>query len=55
MSRRIARYFAIMDNLRAADAEAMQQVEGIGAEQAPSILPKSPTSHRSSTNSPPPG
>lgn len=27
-----------MDNIRAADAEAMQQVEGIGTEKAPSIV-----------------
>lgn len=38
MSRRIARYFATMDHIRAADAEAMQQVEGIGTEKAPSIV-----------------
>jgi DNA ligase (NAD+) len=38
MSRRIARHFATMDALRAADAEAMQQVEGIGTEKAPSIV-----------------
>jgi DNA ligase (NAD+) len=38
MSRRIARHFATMDHLRAADAEAMRQVEGIGAEKAPSIV-----------------
>ncbi|MDX6349334.1 MAG: ligase [Streptomyces sp.] len=38
MSRRIARYFATMDHLRAADAEAMQQVEGIGVEKAPVIV-----------------
>ncbi|MFF3505700.1 NAD-dependent DNA ligase LigA [Streptomyces sp. NPDC003247] len=38
MSRRIARYFATMDNLRAADAETVQQVEGIGTEKAPSIV-----------------
>ncbi|MFE1464676.1 NAD-dependent DNA ligase LigA [Streptomyces nigra] len=38
MSRRIARHFATMDNIRAADAEAMQQVEGIGTEKAPSIV-----------------
>ncbi|MEU9353488.1 NAD-dependent DNA ligase LigA [Streptomyces griseoloalbus] len=38
MSRRIARYFATMDTIRAADAEAMQRVEGIGAEKAPSIV-----------------
>ncbi|MFC5213514.1 NAD-dependent DNA ligase LigA [Streptomyces coerulescens] len=38
MSRRIARYFATMDHIRAADAEQLQQVEGIGAEKAPSIV-----------------
>ncbi|MGW0944780.1 NAD-dependent DNA ligase LigA [Streptomyces sp. NPDC002623] len=38
MSRRIARYFATMDHLRAADAEAIQQVDGIGTEKAPSIV-----------------
>ncbi len=38
MSRRIARHFATMDNIRAADAESMQQVEGIGTEKAPSIV-----------------
>ncbi|MER7569841.1 NAD-dependent DNA ligase LigA [Streptomyces sp. NPDC097941] len=38
MSRRIARHFATMDNIRSADADAMQQVEGIGTEKAPSIV-----------------
>ncbi|MGW0206372.1 NAD-dependent DNA ligase LigA [Streptomyces sp. NPDC003233] len=38
MSRRIARHFATMDAIRAADVEALQQVEGIGAEKAPSIV-----------------
>lgn len=38
MSRRIARYFAAMEHIRAADAEAMQRVEGIGTEKAPSIV-----------------
>ncbi|MEU1514565.1 NAD-dependent DNA ligase LigA [Streptomyces sp. NPDC005811] len=38
MSRRIARHFATMDALRAADAEAVQRVEGIGTEKAPSIV-----------------
>lgn len=38
MSRRIARHFATMDHIRAADAKTMQQVEGIGAEKAPSIV-----------------
>jgi DNA ligase (NAD+) len=38
MSRRIARHFATMDHLRAADTTAMQQVEGIGTEKAPSIV-----------------
>ncbi|MFJ4833408.1 NAD-dependent DNA ligase LigA [Streptomyces sp. NPDC088747] len=38
MSRRIARYFATMDDIRAADAETMERVEGIGTEKAPSIV-----------------
>ncbi|WP_330293366.1 NAD-dependent DNA ligase LigA [Streptomyces sp. NBC_00576] len=38
MSRRIARHFATMDNIRAADADAMRQVDGIGTEKAPSIV-----------------
>ncbi|MCP3820022.1 NAD-dependent DNA ligase LigA [Streptomyces sp. A3M-1-3] len=38
MSRRIARHFATMEQLRAADAEAVQQVEGIGVEKAPVIV-----------------
>ncbi|MFG2268454.1 NAD-dependent DNA ligase LigA [Streptomyces chartreusis] len=38
MSRRIARHFATMDNIRAADADQLQQVEGIGPEKAPSIV-----------------
>ncbi len=38
MSRRIARQFATMDDIRAADAKTLQQVEGIGAEKAPSIV-----------------
>ncbi|MEU5635165.1 NAD-dependent DNA ligase LigA [Streptomyces rishiriensis] len=38
MSRRIARHFATMDRLRAADAEAIRQVDGIGSEKAPSIV-----------------
>ncbi|MBV1939413.1 NAD-dependent DNA ligase LigA [Streptomyces sp. BV286] len=38
MSRRIARHFATMDHLRAADVTSMQQVEGIGTEKAPSIV-----------------
>lgn len=38
MSRRIARHFAAMDAIRQADAEAMQQVEGIGVEKAPVIV-----------------
>jgi DNA ligase (NAD+) len=38
MSRRIARYFATMDNIRAADADQLQQVEGIGPEKAPAIV-----------------
>ncbi|MFG1709838.1 NAD-dependent DNA ligase LigA [Nonomuraea sp. M3C6] len=38
MSRRIARHFATMDAIRAADAEAMQAVDGIGAEKAPVVV-----------------
>ena len=38
MSRRIARYFATMEQVRSADAETMQQVDGIGTEKAPSIV-----------------
>ena len=38
MSRRIARHFATMDGIRAADADAMQDVEGIGVEKAPVIV-----------------
>ncbi|TMQ90413.1 NAD-dependent DNA ligase LigA [Actinomadura soli] len=34
MSRRIARHFATMDAIRAADAEAFQRVEGVGPERA---------------------
>ncbi|GAB2824142.1 NAD-dependent DNA ligase LigA [Actinocorallia aurea] len=34
MSRRIARYFATMDLIRAADADSVQKVEGIGPEKA---------------------
>ncbi|WP_329113201.1 NAD-dependent DNA ligase LigA [Streptomyces sp. NBC_01465] len=38
MSRRIARHFATMDLLCAADAAAIQEVEGIGVEKAPVIV-----------------
>ncbi|MCX4825453.1 NAD-dependent DNA ligase LigA [Streptomyces sp. NBC_01142] len=38
MSRRIARHFATMDHIRAADAEALQQVEGIGVEKARTVV-----------------
>jgi DNA ligase (NAD+) len=38
MSRRIARHFATMDHVRAADTEAMRQVDGIGSEKAASIV-----------------
>ena len=38
MSRRIARAFATMDAVRAADAEALQQVEGIGTEKAGQVV-----------------
>ncbi|MFB4311427.1 NAD-dependent DNA ligase LigA [Actinomadura sp. GTD37] len=34
MSRRIARHFATMDAIRAADAEAFQEVDGVGPERA---------------------
>ncbi|MGI5414594.1 NAD-dependent DNA ligase LigA [Actinomadura luteofluorescens] len=34
MSRRIARHFGTMDAIRAADAEAFQEVEGVGPERA---------------------
>jgi DNA ligase (NAD+) len=38
MSRRIARHFGTMDDIRRADALAMQAVEGIGPEKAPVIV-----------------
>ncbi|MBT2226846.1 NAD-dependent DNA ligase LigA [Nonomuraea sp. NEAU-A123] len=38
MSRRIARHFATMDNIRAAGTEAIQQVEGMGPEKAPVVV-----------------
>ncbi|QES51747.1 DNA ligase (NAD(+)) LigA [Streptomyces venezuelae] len=38
MSRRIAAHFGTMDAIRQADAEAMQEVEGIGGEKAPVIV-----------------
>lgn len=38
MSRRIARYFADMDRIRAADAEALQLVDGIGKEKAAGVV-----------------
>lgn len=38
LSQRIAAYFGSMDAVRAADAEAMQEVEGIGMEKAPGIV-----------------
>ncbi|MUN41332.1 NAD-dependent DNA ligase LigA [Actinomadura litoris] len=38
MSRRIARYFATMDAIRAAGDEAFQRVEGIGPEKAPVLV-----------------
>lgn len=38
MSRKIARHFATMDAIQAADAEAMMGVEGIGPEKAPIIV-----------------
>lgn len=38
MSRRIARHFATMDRIRAADAAALQRVDGIGGEKAATIV-----------------
>ncbi|WP_328404405.1 NAD-dependent DNA ligase LigA [Streptomyces sp. NBC_00390] len=38
MSRRIARHFATMEHVRAADVEALQQVDGIGAEKARTVV-----------------
>lgn len=38
MSRRIARYFATMDAIQAADAAAFEEVDGIGPEKAPVIV-----------------
>ncbi|MFF3322468.1 NAD-dependent DNA ligase LigA [Streptomyces sp. NPDC002889] len=38
MSRRIARHFATMEHILAADAEALQQVDGIGVEKARTVV-----------------
>ncbi|MFJ8074540.1 NAD-dependent DNA ligase LigA [Streptomyces sp. NPDC096176] len=38
MSRRIARHFATMEHICAADADALQQVEGIGVEKARTVV-----------------
>ncbi|GAA4195455.1 NAD-dependent DNA ligase LigA [Streptosporangium oxazolinicum] len=38
MSRRIARHFGSMDAIRAADAEAIEAVEGIGPKKAPAVV-----------------
>jgi DNA ligase (NAD+) len=38
MSRRIARHFGSMDAIRAADAEAIEAVEGIGPKKAPGVV-----------------
>ncbi len=38
MSRRIARYFATMDRIVAADAESLQRVDGIGKEKAAAVV-----------------
>ncbi|GAB3283458.1 NAD-dependent DNA ligase LigA [Kineosporia babensis] len=38
MSRRIARYFATMEAIQAADAAAFEEVDGIGPEKAPVIV-----------------
>ncbi|MFJ9308675.1 NAD-dependent DNA ligase LigA [Streptomyces cyaneofuscatus] len=38
MSRRIARYFATMDHIVAADTESLQRVDGIGKEKAAAVV-----------------
>ncbi|WP_412538023.1 NAD-dependent DNA ligase LigA [Longispora sp. K20-0274] len=38
MSRRIAKHFATMDNIRTADTEALQNVDGLGPEKTPVIV-----------------
>ncbi|MFC7643894.1 helix-hairpin-helix domain-containing protein [Streptosporangium lutulentum] len=38
MSRRIAKHFGSMDAIRAADAEAIEAVEGIGPKKAPGVV-----------------
>ncbi|WEH38673.1 NAD-dependent DNA ligase LigA [Streptomyces sp. AM 2-1-1] len=38
MSRRMARYFATMDRIVAADAETLQRVDGIGPEKASAVV-----------------
>ncbi|MFF8958314.1 NAD-dependent DNA ligase LigA [Streptomyces sp. NPDC014894] len=38
MSRRIARHFGSMERIRAADAEALQRVDGIGGEKARTVV-----------------
>ncbi|QFG26556.1 NAD-dependent DNA ligase LigA [Actinomadura sp. WMMB 499] len=38
MSRRIARHFGTMDAIRAADADAFQEVDGIGPERATTVI-----------------
>lgn len=38
MSRRIARYFADMDRIRAADVDTLQRVDGIGKEKAAGVV-----------------
>ncbi|WP_329082477.1 NAD-dependent DNA ligase LigA [Streptosporangium sp. NBC_01469] len=38
MSRRIARHFGSMDAIRAADAEAIEAVEGLGPKKAPGVV-----------------
>jgi DNA ligase (NAD+) len=38
MSRRIARHFATMDAIRAADSDALQEVEGVGPEKVAVLL-----------------
>ncbi len=38
MSRRVARHFATMDHIRAADADTLQLVDGIGKEKAAAVV-----------------
>lgn len=55
MSRRIGRHFATTGAIRAADAEALQEVEGIGPERAALIVSELRDWPPSSTSSSRPG